>query len=142
MKTEAKFSHESETGSSLLAILIGFALLGIFVQVVSTYAVNSEKEARRIATSNALIDLENFIKVRTNCAKTKLRRASHPALLFDRKGAAIAEIKDGVMAIGHWRVKVSAYSNATGVFTLLAANRHANTPDFKPILRASPLVCP
>jgi len=138
-----KTKTNGEEGFSLLTIVVGLGVLAIVAQTAVSSASNVFTAAKYVAVQNEKTDLENYIKVRTNCTESIARHANHPATLFDRKGNPIGptEPQTGVMKVKNWKVKVVGYNAGTKTFTIHASNPQAQKKSEMKIFTKTPFTC-
>lgn len=130
----------NENGMSLVALLVVVALVGILATAVSSLGNYVIKSAKATALGNEKEMLRNLIRTRTDCAQTRARFVPHRNF-YDRSGQPLLTTRPGHLEWNGWRVRVTAYSAATGAFTVSAMHEKELRPTYKPLFDPIPFVC-
>lgn len=113
----------NQSGMSIISVLIGLAILGIFVRVVASVADNSMQSAKIIRALNESEDVRNFIRIRTNCGQTKTKNGTKKIkFLYDKSGQPITKVDSEFMYFDKWKLRITSYSAANGAFGIEASH--------------------
>lgn len=133
-------------GFSMVSVLVALAISGILALVVASFTRNAVVSAKFIGLMNEKEDIRNLIRVKTDCAQTKLNIGTGNIVLYDRLGKPIANKNtNNELMIQKWVLRVTAYNALNGAFTITAMHpdrQGANgAAQFKRLFDTVPFTC-